>query len=554
MKLCYLLPILLTVLLVTVGFVQDSDGDIVAITEVDTEFSTLILGLETTGLDAVLRNSEAEYTVFAPTDDAFASSLDAMGLTLEDLLNDTARLNQILQYHVLGTALDASTIASNADENGSLTLATLEGSEIAATMTEDGLVLNADPVLEDSGINVTATDIRATNGIIHVIDGVLLPQSAPQSTEIATATIRIAHLSPDAPPVDIYINGEVSDIESLAYPDVTGWIELPADTYEIAVVPIDEDLSAAVIGPVDLTFAADTWTTISAVGLFERDELKANVFAENRTQAIPDGQARLTTYHSIGDAPAVDVLANGEVLIPGLAFPGSQNGNDGVFVIDVPAGSYDVEIVPTGATEPVLLSLPATELTAGSYTFVAAIGSLANPDVYVETFTPAQLAGETTMSGATVSILDTALSNPDLSILVAALDAVNLTDVMHSEGDFTVFAPTNIAFAAALDTLGITEADLLADTETLNNILLYHVLDGTQTAEDLSTVIMEAEGEQAVTELEVPTLQGEPVILSLADDELLINGAGVSEADIAASNGVIHVIDAVLLPPSGTVE
>lgn len=117
--------------------------------------------------------------------------------------------------------------------------------------------------------------------------------------------------------------------------------------------------------------------------------------------------------------------------------------------------------------------------------------------------------------------------------LVAALDAAGLVETLSGEGTFTVFAPTDEAFAALPE--GMLD-DLLADTETLTQILLYHVV---------GDVVM---AEQVVTLDEAETLQGSKVAIEVVDGNVFVNQSQVTATDIEASNGVIHVIDAVLVP------
>ena len=116
---------------------------------------------------------------------------------------------------------------------------------------------------------------------------------------------------------------------------------------------------------------------------------------------------------------------------------------------------------------------------------------------------------------------------------MAAVVAADLVDTLSGDGPFTVFAPTNEAFAA----LGSTVDDLLKpeNKDALTNILLYHVVPGTVLSTDL-------------TEGDVATAQGETVEVTL--DPIAINGAGVAIPDVLATNGVVHVIDAVLIPPA----
>ncbi|GIK72756.1 MAG: hypothetical protein BroJett021_17440 [Chloroflexota bacterium] len=138
------------------------------------------------------------------------------------------------------------------------------------------------------------------------------------------------------------------------------------------------------------------------------------------------------------------------------------------------------------------------------------------------------------------TIVDIAVGAGNFTTLVAAVSAAGLVETLQGEGPFTVFAPTDEAFAALPE--GAIEA-LLADPEgALTQILLYHVVAGKVMSTDLSDGMM------------VDTVQGSPITISIADGVVKVNDAQVIVADIEASNGVIHVIDAVILPPSDEEE
>lgn len=133
-------------------------------------------------------------------------------------------------------------------------------------------------------------------------------------------------------------------------------------------------------------------------------------------------------------------------------------------------------------------------------------------------------------------IVDTAISAGSFNTLVAAVQAAGLVDTLKSEGPFTVFAPTDDAFAAIPKaTLDALLADPSGD---LTQILLYHVVPGKVMAADVS------DG------LEAATAQGGTVKFTVADGAVKINDATIVTTDIETSNGVIHVIDAVIMPPA----
>jgi transforming growth factor-beta-induced protein len=132
-----------------------------------------------------------------------------------------------------------------------------------------------------------------------------------------------------------------------------------------------------------------------------------------------------------------------------------------------------------------------------------------------------------------------ATGNKDLSILVEALTKANLVTALDGDGPFTVFAPTDAAFAALLTELGITKEQLLARAD-LADILKYHVVSGSAKAASLTN------GQ------ELTTLQGGKITVAVAGGKVSLNSgrANVTTPDVAAANGVVHVIDKVLLPPA----
>ena len=140
---------------------------------------------------------------------------------------------------------------------------------------------------------------------------------------------------------------------------------------------------------------------------------------------------------------------------------------------------------------------------------------------------------ETTEVTAPGTIVDVAVGAGSFSTLVAAVTAADLVETLSSEGPFTVFAPTNEAFAAL--PAGVLDALLLPENKaTLVKILTYHVVSGAVYASDV------ADGE-------VATVEGQSITLSTKDG-VSVNNAKVVIADVMADNGVIHAIDAVILP------
>ncbi|WP_299027551.1 fasciclin domain-containing protein [uncultured Sulfitobacter sp.] len=137
-------------------------------------------------------------------------------------------------------------------------------------------------------------------------------------------------------------------------------------------------------------------------------------------------------------------------------------------------------------------------------------------------------------AGHAKDIVDTAAAAGDFGTLLAAAEAAGLVDTLKSEGPFTVFAPTDAAFAALPEG---TVADLLKpeNKEQLAAILTYHVVAGKVMSTDLTD------------DMEAATVNGDTVMIDL-DNGVMVDDANVTAADIEATNGVIHVIDKVIMP------
>lgn len=133
------------------------------------------------------------------------------------------------------------------------------------------------------------------------------------------------------------------------------------------------------------------------------------------------------------------------------------------------------------------------------------------------------------------TVVDIAVGSPDHTTLVAAVTAAGLVETLSGPGPFTIFAPTNAAFTAL--PAGTVEGLLKPESkDKLTSILTYHVVSGNVLAADLT------DGQKVIT------LNGQELTVSIANGVVKINGATVTAADLAGSNGVIHVIDGVILP------
>jgi basic membrane lipoprotein Med (substrate-binding protein (PBP1-ABC) superfamily) len=150
------------------------------------------------------------------------------------------------------------------------------------------------------------------------------------------------------------------------------------------------------------------------------------------------------------------------------------------------------------------------------------------------------VTGVDPVSGALLEpIPSVAVAAGSFTTLVAAAEAAGLVETLAGPGPFTVFAPTDEAFAATLEAMGVTAEQVLADTGLLTAVLTYHVVPGVAATSDM-----------VVGMTSVPTVQGSEITIEIVDGGVVLNGTiNVIAVDVPASNGVIHVIDGVLIPP-----
>jgi uncharacterized surface protein with fasciclin (FAS1) repeats len=349
----------------------------------------------------------------------------------------------------------------------------------------------------------------------------LVPLSV-QGAELSR--IRVAHFSSDAPPVNVYVNGQ--NVLYLAYGDVSGWIELVPGTYSVAVAPAGTSLEDAVIGPANITLRSGQWLNVAATGLLGNGSLGVSTFSEPYG-ALASGEARVTVFHGIPDAPAVDViLPDNTKIVSGLRYGSATT-------LDVPAGAYNLRVVAAGTTGPAVLDLQGVVLNAQTFYLVSALGRLATPSVGVVALNQSVVAPLFGKQLAAGTIADIVKADGRFDTLQTALELTGLDAVLDGTTNYTVFAPTDNAFAKL--PAGTLET-LVANPTVLADILKYHVVAGTFPASEVVKVTSFA------------TLNGS-VTVTIKDGSVFLNGnVKVTVTDIKAFNGVIHVIDTVLVP------
>jgi len=185
--------------------------------------------------------------------------------------------------------------------------------------------------------------------------------SVDTSKEMSGAAVRVAHFSPDAPNVDVYVNDE-QVLADVAYGDVSPYLELKPGTYTVTITAAGDPKTVAFEG--DVTFGA-AYYTVAAIG-----ELGASTFEP--VVLVDAGSALARLVHAAPDAPAVDVYADGGLLFENVAF------TDATDYVPVPAGSYTLSVRPAGDPETTVASFDVTLERGMAYTGYA-IGYLEPP-------------------------------------------------------------------------------------------------------------------------------------------------------------------------------
>ncbi|XP_052674451.1 transforming growth factor-beta-induced protein ig-h3-like [Crassostrea angulata] len=389
-----------------------------------------------------------EYTIFAPTNAAFSKLPQSV---LDGLQRDTAALANILKYHVVKGSIH------KADASNELQLETLAGTKIRFN------IYNHNHVVTVEGSKITHFDLTASNGMVHVIDTVMMPPSGSivdlvaGNSDLSTLLSQVQSaglagaLQGDALTVFAPTNAAFNRLGSHVLNNLKSNPQLLKEILEYHVVPHTE----------------------YSAGLYNREHL-----------------ATLDSHH---DVIRLGVSTNGVVI----------NHRAHVTKADISATNGVVHIIDH---PPMMIALVALTV------FVQSV-----------------------FGGNLVEVLQ----NDGETTLISLVKQAGLADALLS-GEYTIFAPTNAAFSklpqSVLD-------GLQRDTAALANILKYHVVKGSIHKADASN------------ELQLETLAGTKIRFNIYNHNhvVTVEGSKITHFDLTASNGMVHVIDTVMMPPSGSI-
>ena len=516
-------------------------------------------------------SGDGPFTVFAPTDDAFAALPDG---TLDAVLADNDMLTAILTYHVVGST------ALSTDLMDGMAVTTLNGEDVTVTINMDGVFIN--------DAQVTVADLTADNGVVHVIDAVLLPAPPPSNTVVDIIVNSEVHTTLETAVIAAGLAGTLSGDGPFTVfaPTDDAFAGLPAGTIEAVLADpalLTAILTYHVVGSTALSTdlmdgmavttlnGADVTVTINMDGVFINDAqvTVADLVADNGVVHVIDAVLLPPPPPS---NTVVDIIVNSEnhntletaVIAAGLVETLSGDGPFTVFAptddafAGLPEGTLDAVLADIDLLTAILTyhvagtTALSTDLMDGM-----AVTTLNGADVTVTINADGVFINDAQVTVADIiadngvvhvidavllppapptnTVVDIIVNSENHNTLETAVIAAGLVETLSGDGPFTVFAPTDDAFAGLPD--GTLDA-VLADIDLLTAILTYHVAGTTA----LSTDLMDG--------MAVTTLNGADVTVTINADGVFINDAQVTVADLVADNGVVHVIDAVLLPPT----
>jgi transforming growth factor-beta-induced protein len=543
---------------------QDMPMSIAEIASDDPNFSTLVEALIKTDLASTLSGS-GTFTVFAPTNDAFEALFSSLQISgLDDLSADA--LTPILLYHVLGE----TTTSSMFSDGYYSSLSPAQGRNVSMYIsTFNGVSINGAAM-------VTTADIEASNGVIHVIDAVLMPPTvvdlAVQNGNFETLVSAVvgAELAETlSDPSGTYTVFAPSDDAFAALGD-----NLPADLapillYHVLGSPVfSDEVSSGIISSLNAS-DAEIVVEVSDMGVMLNGYAKVvatDIVGTNGVIHVIDQVILPIDNGSILDAAMG--LADFSSLVAALAKANlaSTFMMDGAYTVFAPtndafaaflsANSLSLDDLTAEALAPILkYHVLASEVMSGSiatgYVNTIYEAQEGRPvTLFLELDGGVKLNGAVNVTTADVetsngvihvidgvlsptSVVDIAINNSSFTQLVEAVVKAGLVETLSDAGPFTIFAPTDEAFAQLYTDLGVSGIEEIS-AETLIPILQYHVVAGNVLAGDLS-------------DGDVDTLNGK-ISISLSGPVTINGTSEVTATDIQGTNGVVHVIDKVLLP------
>jgi len=331
-----------------------------------------------------------------------------------------------------------------------------------------------------------------------------------------SAYLRVAHFAPDAPAVDVYFNGSIA-YKKLIYQSISNWLAVDPGTYSIAVVPNGQSVSSTAFAPVDVSAESGAWKTVAIVGSADSGTLQAAVITEDYSDLLPS-TGGFTFFNALEGSAPVNLVRSGAVYFAQIGFPGVDTTSFSSLVGD--AGTFDVSAVDPNAPSTVFAQRTGLALPENAYTFIALIGTKDDPQFFVNVTDESakEIAqGKLPEPG---TLLEALRANDNLTAFADAIHSAGLTDLLTGATPYTIFAPANFA----LDMGSMT-------AEQQANALRSYIVEGKYTSK------------QVVDAGTLTALDGTKLTVTTDNNAAYVNGVQVIDVNIAATNGVIHMLN-----------
>ena len=529
------------------------------------DHNTLEAAVGAAGLVNTL-NGAGPFTVFAPTDAAFAALPSG---TVETLLQDPqGLLTNILLNHVAG-----ANVLSSGLTNGQSIVTLNSGKTVKVTINNDGVFID--------DAKVTVADIQTDNGVVHVIDAVLLPSNTVVDVIIGSANHNTLEAAISAAGLINTLNG--AGPFTVFAPTDAAFAALPAGTVEALLADPQGALTQVL-----LYHATSETVTSDDIIEFYSDfpylqmlnektvtfkVTNEGVFINNAKVTVADIETDNGIVHVIDailiapDSTIIDVVRNSsshtilETLLDEAEFSLPLEGF-GPFTLFAPTdaaiSALPGELIQQLLNDPGLLEDVLAYHVAGGQALSTNLSNeqvirtlldknikvtINNGDVFIND--AKVIVADIITDNGVVHVIDAVLlpkttvvdiinNSEEHFVLSSILSLTGLDDALSGNGPFTVFAPTDDAFEAIPEDV---LAAIVADESILTSILTYHAIGAKAFSSQLS------DGQEIVT------LNGAKVKITINNDGVFVNDAKVTVVDLVADNGVVHVINAVLLPP-----
>ena len=516
------------------------------------EHDTLVAALTHAGLVSTLQGN-GPFTVFAPTDQAFIDA--GIDLSTFDTDDENATLTDILLYHVVSGKVMSTDLSDRTTADA------VNGDKVSFSVTTSEVRVN--------NALVTGADVESSNGVIHVIDKVLLP---PVDVFVGDGSMA------GAPYYQFYSDAagsnEITEIDTSKNYNFQRLNNPSTHPFYISDVGYNTASSTDILiagdGSASTGISDNESFTLFFTPDFDAEQDTLTYFCTVHSSMVAD----FTIASILNDIPAT---ATGTGIHTSLVAALAQANlvttlqGTGPFTVFAPtdaaftAAGIDLSSFDTDAENATLVDILTYHVVSGSVASTALTDGLTATALNGDNLTFTVNAAGVQVNDANVVTADVAASNGIIHVidkvlmppadlvdiptvatgtgihtaLVAALTQANLVSTLQGTGPFTVFAPTDAAFTAA--GIDLSSFDTDAENATLVDILTYHVVSGSVA----STALTDG--------LTATALNGDNLTFTVNAAGVQVNDANVVTADVAASNGIIHVIDKVLMPPADPV-